>query len=279
MARQHRSRGRSNTSTDTWAPLLGTRPSPLFTRMRRVPADQIAPRAIVAPARSAGASVGSVAGVLVVAISLGPAFAIAAVVGYLLGSVPVAVLVGQRQGIDLRSVGDRNPGYWNAKQQLPRRAAMVVFVGDVAKGAGAGLVGLAASADGRWWIAYLAVGAAMLGHAWPLFARFRGGRSILTFAGGACVVAPRAALAAVVLTIVVAVGSRSFAWGARAGVFGYPLLQAFVDPRARVAATGCLMAIIGLRFAMAAAADRRGATTEASGALGASPRRSGPARS
>lgn len=159
--------------------------------------------------------------------------------------------------MDLRAVGDRNPGYWNAKQQLPRRAALLVFVGDAAKGAGAGLIGEVLSTGGRWWMPYLAVGAAMIGHAFPLFAAFRGGRSILTFAGGAFVLSPRAAVAALVLTVVVSLVARSFAWGARAGVFGYPLLQAVVDPRAHVAATGCLMAIIGARFAMAALDERR----------------------
>jgi glycerol-3-phosphate acyltransferase PlsY len=64
--------------------------------------------------------------------------------GYVLGSVPVADLVARRRGAaDLRTVGDRNPGYWNAKESLGRRAAVPVFVGDVAKGA-------LASGVGRW---------------------------------------------------------------------------------------------------------------------------------
>lgn len=222
----------------------------------------------------AAASVRSSA--MISTISGGPAALCAAVAGYVVGSVPVAVLVGRRHGTDLRTVGDRNPGYWNAKQHLPRRAALVVFAGDATKGVVAGLAGEALSGRGRWWVAYIAVGAAMLGHAFPLFARFRGGRSILTFAGGAFVLAPRAACAAVALTVVVTAASRSFAWGARVGVFGYPLLQAFVDPRSRVAATGCLMAIIGLRFAMASVADQRLRSARRSGAPA---RRSGPATS
>ena len=45
--------------------------------------------------------------------------------GYLLGSIPTAVIVGRRRDVDLRRVGDRNPGYWNAKEDArpPRRAA------------------------------------------------------------------------------------------------------------------------------------------------------------
>ncbi len=203
---------------------------------------------------------GSVALVLCATISVGTAAACAVVAGYVVGSVPVAVLVGRRHGVDLRAVGDRNPGYWNARAQLPRRAALIVFGGDAAKGVIAGLIGVLLSTTDRWWIAYLAVGASMIGHAFPLFAGFRGGRSILTFAGGAFVLSPPAGLAAVVLAIAVSITARSFGWGARAAVFGYPLIQALVDPRARVAATGSLMSIIGLRFGMAAVADRRAAT-------------------
>lgn len=182
--------------------------------------------------------------------------AVAVVVGYLLGSIPVAVLVGRARGVDPRDVGDRNPGYWNVKGTLGRRASLPVFVGDVAKGLAAGVVG-ALLADPGWGIAYLAVGAAMVGHAYPVFAGFRGGRSILTFVGGAIVLAPTAAALAVALLLVVWAVTRSFAWAARAGVFGFPVVQALVEPRERVAATGALLTIIGIRFAQAAVAERR----------------------
>ena len=59
---------------------------------------------------------------------------IAVVVGYLVGSIPVANLVAKRRAaVDLRTVGDRNPGFWNARETLGRKAAIPVFVGDVAK--------------------------------------------------------------------------------------------------------------------------------------------------
>ncbi|MGD9701630.1 MAG: glycerol-3-phosphate acyltransferase [Acidimicrobiia bacterium] len=180
---------------------------------------------------------------------------VVAVLGYLLGSIPIAVLVGRRHGIELRTIGDRNPGYWNAKELLGGRAALPVLVGDVAKGA-------AAAALGRWlgdawWIGDVAAAAAMLGHAWPLFAGFRGGRSILTFAGAVCVLSPVAAGIAIGACVVVALASRRSAYGARVGVFGFPVAQAFVDPREHVAATGALMCIIGLRFLLAARTTAR----------------------
>jgi glycerol-3-phosphate acyltransferase PlsY len=181
----------------------------------------------------------------------------ALLIGYLLGSIPVARLVAGRHGVDLGQVGDRNPGYWNAKEQLGRARSVPVFVGDVAKGAVAAAVGLALVTDDVWGIAYAAVAGAMIGHAWPVFAGWRGGRSVLTFVGGAAVLAPAAALVAIVACVVVTLVTRSFAWGARVGIFGFPLAQLLFETPNRVAATGVLMSIIGLRFALAALADRR----------------------
>ncbi len=182
---------------------------------------------------------------------------VVAVAGYLIGSIPVAGVVARRRGgIDLREVGDRNPGYWNAKEHLGRQAALPVFAGDVAKGATAAAIGLLLAGGGdEWWIGYVGGFAAMVGHAWPVFAGLRGGRSVLTFVGAVCVLSPlTAAISIAVLLLVTA--ARGFAWGARAGVFAFPFVQLVVDGASRTAATGCLMSLIGLRFAMAARTSR-----------------------
>ncbi|HEX8101423.1 MAG TPA: glycerol-3-phosphate acyltransferase [Solirubrobacteraceae bacterium] len=165
--------------------------------------------------------------------------------GYLLGSIPVALLVARRHGVDLRAVGDGNPGAWNALEQLGPRRATPAFLGDGAKALAAGLIGLAL---GGYWVAVAAVAAAMLGHAFPVFAGFRGGKAVMCFVGGAFALSPVAALAALVLCGAVTVAARGFAWGARAGVFAYPALQLAVDPVERVAATGALMCVVGALF-------------------------------
>lgn len=184
--------------------------------------------------------------------------AVVVLVGYAIGSVPVANLVAQRrERLDLRTVGDRNPGYWNAKETLGRRAALPVFVGDVAKGALGALVGVLLAADGQWWFAQVGVGAAMIGHAFPLFAGFRGGRSVLTFVGGATVFAPLAAAIAVSGLAAVLGLTRRFDVAARVGVAVFPVVQLGVDGPYRTAATGALMTFIGLRFAQAALRSRR----------------------
>ena len=188
--------------------------------------------------------------------------AITILIGYLVGSIPIANLVAARRArIDLRSVGDRNPGYWNARETLGKRAALPVVVGDVAKGTIAALVGTALAAPGVWGLAVVGTGAAMVGHAFPVFARFRGGRSILTFVGGAAVFAPLPFAITIALLLAVFAITRSFARAAQVGFFAFPVVQLAIDGPYRTAATGVLMTFIGLRFAMAAVGDRRAATS------------------
>jgi glycerol-3-phosphate acyltransferase PlsY len=169
----------------------------------------------------------------------------ACMIGYLLGSVPVALLVARRHRVDLYRTGDGNPGAWNALEQLGARRAWPAFVGDAAKGTLAGLIGVAL---GGVWVGYAAVAAAMVGHALPVFAHLRGGKSVMTFAGGMLAVAPVAALLALAACLIATVATRSFAVGARVGIFGVPVAQLAVDPVSHVAATGALMALVGLAF-------------------------------
>lgn len=201
---------------------------------------------------------------------------VVSVIGYLIGSIPVANLVARRRAaVDLRDIGDRNPGYWNAKEQLGRRAAVPVFVGDVAKGAVATAAGLVLAGDGQWWLPYVGAGAAMVGHAFPVFSGFRGGRSVLTFVGGAVVFAPWPAAAAIGILLAVLAVTRRFDLAARIGVAVLPFVQILIEGPYRTAATGALMTFIGLRFAQAAISDRRATSPRAQG----SPGTPGPATS
>ena len=174
----------------------------------------------------------------------------AVVVAYLLGSIPSAVVVARRRDVDIRAVGDRNPGYWNARETLGFRAALPVLAVDALKGMAAAWIGLAVQhgVDARWWIPYLTGFAAMVGHAWPMFAGFRGGRCVLTFIGASIAINPIESLLALAICLMLLAVLRRFSLAARVGVFALPIVQAFFDPRAQVAATGAMMTLIGLRF-------------------------------
>jgi acyl phosphate:glycerol-3-phosphate acyltransferase len=167
-------------------------------------------------------------------------YVVAAVLGYLLGSIPVATGVARRHGVDLRRTGDGNPGAWNALEQLGARRAWPAFAGDALKAFAAGLAG---HALGGWWGAWAGVAGAMAGHAAPPF----GGKSVMCFVGGAFALSLIAALACGALCLAVT-ARRGFAVGARAGVFAFPLAQLATDPVQHVAATGVLMTFIGLLF-------------------------------
>lgn len=200
------------------------------------------------------------------------AIVVVVLVGYVLGSIPAAGWWARRRGVgDLRRVGDGNPGYWNTRQQLGVRASLPVFVFDVAKGAAAAGVGWALAGDGdrAWVMPVVGGGAAMVGHAWPLFARFRGGRSILTFAGTVVVAAPLSAAIAICVTAAVRGATGRFDVAARVGVFGFPIIQLVVDGPYRTAATGVLMSLIGLRFAQAALSARSAPASPATADPGA----------
>jgi acyl phosphate:glycerol-3-phosphate acyltransferase len=190
------------------------------------------------------------------------AYVAAALIGYVLGSIPAALLVARRHGVDLRATGDGNPGAWNALEQLGMRRAWPAFAGDGLKGASAAAAGLAL---GGGWTGYVALAGAMLGHAFPLFAGLRGGKSVMTFAGGMPVLAPEAAALALAAGALGAAATRSVAVGVRVAVFILPAVQLLVDPVERVAATGALMTLIGALFAW------RGRTGRARSARGAAP--------
>src|SRR3990172_2468693 len=112
--------------------------------------------------------------------ALVPACVLAA---YLLGSIPWPYLVVRAlRGIDIRSVGDGNMGTQNVWEAVGLGAALMVFLGDMAKGAVAvllpGLIGAPVAT------AALAGPAAVAGHIWPVFLRFRGGGGAAAALGG-----------------------------------------------------------------------------------------------
>lgn len=170
--------------------------------------------------------------------------------GYLVGSIPIALMVAERHGVHIRAVGDHNPGFLNATSFLGVRSALPVLVGDVAKGAIAGVVGLLLADDGQWWLPVVATAAAMLGHAFPILAEFKGGRGAMTFVGGALAFAPLPTLAAIALALVVAVVLRlaGVAGAIRiaiwVGLAVLPVLLLFVEPWVRAVATAGLLLFV-----------------------------------
>ena len=119
---------------------------------------------------------------------------IAAVTGYLLGSIPFGLIASRlRGGVDLRDYGSGKTGFTNSLRVLGLKRSAPVLLGDFAKGLAATLLPLLYTDDP--WARAIGGLAAVIGHVWPVFAGFRGGRGVLT--GGAVLLAhsPLAVLA------------------------------------------------------------------------------------
>ena len=106
--------------------------------------------------------------------------------GYLLGSLNTAVIVGKIYGKDISSHGSKSAGLTNTLRVLGKPAAAFVLVGDILKGVIACLIGLRLgvyvySAAAKDCASLLAAGAgAVIGHNWPVYFGFKGGKGVLT---------------------------------------------------------------------------------------------------
>ncbi len=134
------------------------------------------------------------------------------VVAYLMGSIPTGVLIGRAVGIDLRAHGSGNIGATNAVRTLGMRLGLVVFVADVLKSALPVLLAKTALGE-TWaqgpWFSLIAL-AAVLGHVFPPWLGFRGGKGVATALGVFLALAPvLAGFALVVYGITLAIARVS----------------------------------------------------------------------
>ena len=109
--------------------------------------------------------------------------AFAGAIGYLLGTFPTADLVARCASggaIDLRSAGSGNPGTANAATVLGAKAGAAVLVGDIGKGAAASAIGAAVAGPVG---AHVGGSAAVIGHCYPVWTGFRGGKGVATSIG------------------------------------------------------------------------------------------------
>jgi glycerol-3-phosphate acyltransferase PlsY len=146
---------------------------------------------------------------------------IAAVVGYLLGSLPFGYLVARAHGVDIFKAGSGNPGATNVKRVLGSRAGNTVYFLDALKGAVAAgwpvvwcfMVHRGGDVDGDgisdayiWGIPGLV--AAVVGHSFSIFTHFKGGKGVATASGGLFVLMPVSGLIAVLIWLVTFLLSR-----------------------------------------------------------------------
>ena len=153
---------------------------------------------------------------------------------YLIGSIPFGLGLGKLRGIDLRAHGSGNIGATNAWRVLGRRLGALCFALDVAKGAGPVLAsGLAMHVIGnselfaRTTALWMSVGlAAVLGHIFPIYLRFKGGKGVATAFGALAAFWPwmtLATLVALVTWVVVAKATRYVSVASVAAAIALPI--------------------------------------------------------
>ena len=135
-------------------------------------------------------------------MSVWGAVVIGVLAGYLIGGVPFGIIVGRLAGVgDVRQAGSGKTGFTNSLRVMGWKWALLVVIGDTAKGVGAVLIG-SALLDSPWAGAFAGV-AAVLGHIFPVYAGFRGGRGVATAFGAFLGVSWPAALVVVVFSLII----------------------------------------------------------------------------
>jgi acyl phosphate:glycerol-3-phosphate acyltransferase len=169
------------------------------------------------------------------------------VAGYLVGSLSFAVIVSRAMGLpDPHSYGSGNPGATNVLRTGKKLAAVLTLAGDALKGLAVVLVARSLAAKAGFGPGDIALGglAAFLGHLYPVFFGFRGGKGVATAAG--VLFGLSATLGGIVLAVWIAVFaiSRVSSLGALAAAIAAPIAAAFLIGNDRV--VGAVVVMAGL---------------------------------
>ncbi len=161
------------------------------------------------------------------------AYVITAVAAYLLGSISTGILLSRvTHGPNLREVGSKNTGASNVLRTMGVRNGLVTFLGDFGKAALACLVGrwLLAPYGASLYGAMLAGLVVIIGHNWPMFFQFKGGKGVASSCGVMLVCFPIPALVCFMFTILLIWLSKYISLGSMAMLTLFAILVTFQNP-------------------------------------------------
>ena len=148
---------------------------------------------------------------------------LACILAYLLGSISTGILTAKAAGgPDLRTVGSKNTGASNVQRTMGWKYGLITFAGDVAKGLLACVIGQLLTGDHMG--ALLAGLVSVIGHNWPVFFGFRGGKGVATSCGVMCFCFPVPAVICFALTIALIAWKRYISLGSLFMVTLYAIL-------------------------------------------------------
>ncbi|CAM3997821.1 glycerol-3-phosphate 1-O-acyltransferase PlsY [Bordetella muralis] len=147
---------------------------------------------------------------------------------YLIGSIPFAVVVSKLMGLqDPRSYGSKNPGATNVLRTGNKAAAALTLLGDAAKGWFALWLAQTLAPGLPWTIYALIALAVFLGHLYPVFLGFKGGKGVATALGILLAIHPGLALATAATWVIIAVFTRYSSLAALVAAFFAPVYYLF----------------------------------------------------
>ena len=163
--------------------------------------------------------------------------------GYAVGSLPAGYLIASRlRGVDLRRVGSGNVGAANVYRSAGLWTALIVVAVDLAKGAGSVLLAARVAAGPA---APVAAGvAAIVGHVYPVWLRFRGGKGVATACGAFLILAPLATAVAAVLFVITVWATRYVSLGSIVATVSLPTLAWLTQASMPVVTGGVLAALV-----------------------------------
>jgi len=148
---------------------------------------------------------------------------LAVVIGYLLGSIPFAYIAGRLiKGVDIRRVGGGNVGALNIMREIGMVAGWAVLLADMGKGVLAVLIA-------QWLgvsliFVFIAGLAAVVGHSWPVFLKFKGGKGGATTMGVLLALAPVEFAISFAITVIVVLVTSNVRLGMGVGLAFLPLI-------------------------------------------------------
>jgi glycerol-3-phosphate acyltransferase PlsY len=151
-------------------------------------------------------------------------FIIVLAVAYIVGSIPCSILLSKVVGFtDPRKGGSKNLGATNVLRVGGKKAAFIVLVADMLKGIIAVGIGIFLSVQGAP-LGFVAL-AAVLGHVFPLFLKFKGGRGVATAAGGILLLSFSAFVGAIIVWLIVVFVSRYVSLASMCGAVSAPIIM------------------------------------------------------
>jgi len=173
---------------------------------------------------------------------------LAILTGYLLGSFPSAYVIGRLvKGIDIRQVGGGNAGALNTAREVGFVPGLIVLVIDISKGALAVQLARIMGAGSIW--VFAAGFTAVLGHIFPVYLKFRGGKGAATTIGVFLALAPVALVCTLPVLIAVIAVTSNVTLGIASSMVLYPLfLWVFGFPVVLIIESICLAVFVGIFY-------------------------------